>query len=212
MQPYVKIEIKQCLICGDEFIPKSSEHKYCSKKCRSIIQLAKRSKKPKYKKCKLCNTEFKPYTSLDKFCSANCRIESMKSKRDQRRRWNKDSVKKRHGKNNPGYRNGNYVRGKKREFSRVFQNNVNALKAEMIKDVGYVYCQYCLTSQSLRFEGHHIIYRSEKPGHKHLHSKENTILLCIKCHNIFHKCKGNRNDIVEERGLDKLFGIDILNK
>ncbi len=204
--------IKKCLICEEEFIPKRRDQKYCSRRCSVIMQLRKRSKKPLTKICKHCDVEFKPYNSLDKFCSANCRIENMKSKRLQNRRWSDQSIKNRMGKKNPGYRNGNYVRGVKRISSRVFENIIKSIKESMIDDVGYIYCQHCDTSNSLKFEGHHIIYKSEKPKHKDLHDKRNAILLCIQCHNEFHKHKGMRNEIVNDRKLNELFGNDVLNK
>jgi len=168
--------------------------------------------KPKEKRCAFCGKPFAPYNSLDKFCCISCRVESQKSKRT--RRWSQKSVERITGENNPAYRNGNFVRGAKRmsKGERIFIKNAREIKDAMIDDRGRVYCEYCGTSYSLRFEAHHIIFRSEKPLHEHLHDKENIYILCIKHHNDFHKQKGMRNNLVRERGLNLLFGDDVLDK
>lgn len=95
---------------------------------------------------------------------------------------------------------------------RLFENNCKLLDNKMLNDKWYLYCENCWVSNSLRFEHHHIIYRSEKPKHEHLHDINNIILLCIKCHNEFHKCKWIRNDLVKERKLNLLFWDDVLCK
>jgi len=168
-------------------------------------------KKPKFKKCNFCNKEFKPYTSLDKFCSSMCRIDNIKSKR--KFNHTKETCENRSGINNPSYRNGFYTRKKKktavgqREFNRV----IKKIRSDMIDDKGFVYCEHCQTSNTARWEGHHLVYRSEKTGHDNLHKKENIINLCIKCHNEFHKNKHiNRAFYVKERDLVELFGSSIL--
>ena len=206
---------KKCFICGAEFKPFSTVNKYCSGKCKAQADLNKRSKKPNAKKCKVCNNEFNPYTSLDKYCSPNCRYENEKSRiRKASKRWSKEKANKRIGKNNPAYRNGMYLRTAKKTSNglRGFQRNGNEILAGMKEDKGYVYCQMCTVSGSLRFEKHHIIYRSEMPSHPKLHCKKNILILCINCHNEYHKTKGLRNNIVKERRLDLIFGKSVLNK
>jgi len=200
----------ECKYCSSIFTPSSSHNKYCSKRCKILVQMEKRSKKPKTKTCLFCSKEFKPYSSMDKYCSAECRINNQKSKRS--RNWDKEKAKRRTGKNNPAYRNGNYCRGKSKTHvgQDLFNKNKNDIKQSMIDDVGYVYCEHCKTSNSLRFESHHIIFRSEKPKHPNLHDKENIYILCIKHHNLFHKEKSIRNELVLKRGLDKIFGNDVL--
>lgn len=199
---------KNCVICGNEFMPVSSVNKYCSSHCKYVAELKGRSKKNGLKVCKNCNNTFEPYTSLDKFCSANCRIENQKNKRSFN--WNNEKAKKITGENNPAYRNGHYVRGRKQTAigERTFKKNLKVIKDDMLLQHGYIFCQHCKTNNSLRFEGHHIIYRSEKPLHEYLHDERNIILLCIKCHNEFHRHKSIRNEIVKERGLDGLFNIN----
>jgi len=136
----------------------------------------------------------------------------MKSKRSSR--WNDKSVEKRLGKNNQAYRNGMYSKGNKKNSTglKEFNRNKKIIKDRMIEDVGYIYCEDCRTSNSLKFESHHIIFRSEKPLHKHLHCEKNIIHLCIDCHNKYHKTKGRRNGLVKYRELNLLFGDDVLNK
>lgn len=206
---YTEIE---CLICKTKFIPVSILNKYCSKKCKYISDLSKISKKPSSKICNVCGKLFEPYTSLDKFCSANCRINNQKSKRSFN--WTENQTQKRFGENNPAYRNGTFMRGRKKITvgERIFIKNSKELKQEMINDFGFIYCENCNTAKSLRFESHHLIYRSEKPEHENLHKKVNLIILCIKCHNEFHRHKSLRNEIVNARHLENLFGVDILHQ
>jgi hypothetical protein len=202
----------KCPCCSIEFIPKSKLAKYCTKKCKDKVSQELRSKKPKTKTCSHCNSQFTPYTSLDKFCSANCRVENQKSKRS--RRWNPEATAKRIGESNPAYRNGMYAREttKTADGNRLFLKNRNELKQDMIDKNGYLFCEHCKATNTCQFETHHIIYRSEKPNHKHLHDKRNLILLCIKCHNDYHKSKLMREHLIKERNLIDLFGSDIQYK
>jgi hypothetical protein len=201
-----------CINCNIEFEGKSKVAKYCSKQCKSKYEVKLRSNKPKLKTCQYCSNEFTPYTSLDKYCSANCRVENMKSKRS--RRWSKESTQKRIGKNNPSFKSGMYARDNKRtdngqkEYLRIR----NEMRSNMILQHGYLFCENCKTNQTYQWEMHHIIFRSEKPNHEHLHNSKNLINLCIKCHNWFHQNKSNRNKIVEDRKLYELFGEDVRNR
>ena len=201
----------KCLICNSEFMPKSMKSKYCSYRCKTLSEMQKRSKKPVTKKCKVCNTEFKPYTSLDKFCSANCRVENMKSSRSHR--WSKEKTLNRMGINNPGYVHGLRAGNKapSAEGLKVFQRNRNEILNTMLETVGYTYCEKCSKS-GVKLEGHHIIYRTDKPKHEHLHDKINILMVCVPCHNLFHTTKGLRNELVLARGLHILFGNDVWDK
>jgi hypothetical protein len=149
---------------------------------------------------------------LDKFCSANCRVLNQKAKR--KFNWTPEQLAKRMGDKNPGFRNGMYARTTKRTSTgnRLFFRNRDEIKQGMIDDVGYVHCEHCKTSSTYQFEAHHIIYRSEKPLHPNLNDKPNILILCMQCHNDFHKSKGMRNELVVSRGLDKIFGADVLDK
>ena len=202
----------KCPCCSIQFIPKSKLSKYCTRKCKDKVSQELRSKKPKTKTCSHCNSEFTPYTSLDKFCSANCRVENQKLKRS--RRWNPEATAKIIGENNPAFRNGMYARSsnKTAEGTRLFLRNRNEMRAEMMENYGYLFCEHCKTTQTLQFEMHHIVYRSEKPNHPNLHDKINLINLCIQCHNDYHKSKLMRENLIEERNLIDVFGLDIQYK
>lgn len=199
-----------CKICGSEFQKLTTLNKYCSRKCKYEAELQRRSKKPKTKKCKFCSTEFKPYTSLDKFCSALCRVENEKSGRS--RRWNEKSTLLRYGKNNPAYKHGLSPKIGKRDSvgRREYLKRRNQFWKDFEEKNGSLYCEEC--GKTGRLETHHVIYRSEKPRHIHLHDPKNFMLLCVKCHNDYHSDKSKRNKIVEERKLNDLFGDDVLNK
>lgn len=94
--------------------------------------------------------------------------------------------------------------------------NRKELVDEMLDKYGYLFCQKrdCGTSKAYKFEVHHIVFRSEAPKHPQLHSKVNLIIVCSGCHNqkpnSFHNKKDERNYLVEERGLDKIFNISII--
>jgi len=150
------------------------------------------SRKPK--KCSECSTLFLPYKSIDKFCSPHCAYSSVTT----------EPIK-----GNPTQRAS--IKYKLPVLDKVFNKNKNEYKEEMIDDCGYLYCEHCKKS-GLGYEAHHIIFRSEKPNHKHLHSKRNIYLLCKPCHELFHARKGLRNNIVVQRKLVNLFGKEILNK
>lgn len=83
---------------------------------------------------------------------------------------------------------------------------------KQIIDYGYIMCERCNKSSAFKFHVHHIVFRSEKPSHIHINNPLNLIIVCDTCHDEFHSNKGLRNDIVENRNLNKLFGNDILNK
>jgi hypothetical protein len=202
----------KCKLCSTEFIAKSKLAKYCSHTCKRKAEQESRSKKPKTKTCNHCSSVFNPYTSLDKFCSANCRVENQKSKRS--RRWNSESTQKMIGENNPAFRNGMYARSTSRtgEGMKLFLRNRNEMREEMMGKYGHLLCEHCNTTQTLRFEMHHIVYRSEKPNHPNLHDKINLINLCIQCHNDYHKSKLMRENLIVERNLIKIFGSDIQYK
>ena len=111
----------------------------------------------------------------------------------------------------------NIKKSKKTEQGdRLYRKNGNEIMQAMIDDKGYIYCEHCNRPNALGYERHHIIWKSEKPGHENLHDKENLLILCKdfngSCHDKWHADKSLRNKLVEERELDKLFGKDILNK
>lgn len=200
-----------CLICEKKFTPKSKVNKVCSPYCKYQKELQERSKKPKTKDCKVCKKEFKPYTSLDKYCSFQCRDKNKKLKRSFN--WSKESVEKRKGKNNPSYKHGLRCQGKKQDSTgnREYLRNRHIWLSKKYEEKGYLNCEECGVTNTI-LECHHLIYRSEKPNHKHLHDERNFLLLCVPCHNKYHIQKSIRNNIVKERRLNELFGEDVLNK
>lgn len=203
--------IKKCIVCNLDFTPRDARRITCSYECKCVL-LSKRKYEYPNKICKFCGKEFKPYSTINKFCSSKCRVDNKKSK--SKRNWTEEQISKRIGDKNPCFRTGTYQLNVKRTSigQRLFERNAKEIEEKMIGDVGYKYCEFCGTSNSLRFERHHIIFRSEKPNHEYLHSKENILITCIGCHNKFHKEKGLRNQLVIERKLNELFGDDILDK
>lgn len=204
-------EDKECIICSNVFTPKSSVNICCSEKCGTTYDVRKRSKKPKFKNCNNCQKDFLPYTSLDKFCSANCRVENEKKKR--KFNWSLGSTQKRNGVNNPGYKHGLSMRGTKPNSDglREFQRNRKEYIEDMQQKFGYLFCERCNQSNK-KLEAHHIIYRSEMPKHEYLNQKINITLVCVLCHNWYHKKKSNRNSLAEQRNLNLYFGEGVLNK
>lgn len=93
-------------------------------------------------------------------------------------------------------------------------------RTELVEEIqdkyGYIFCQKkgCGTSRAYKFEVHHIVFRSERPLHPRLHDKINLIIVCSNCHNqaenSFHNKKDERNYLVIERGLDKIFDICLI--
>jgi len=98
----------------------------------------------------------------------------------------------------------------------ILVKNRKELIDEMMNEYGYLFCQKrgCGTSRAFKFEVHHIVFRSEVPEHPQLHSKKNLIIVCSACHNqksnSFHNKKDERNYLVLERGLDKIFNISLI--
>jgi len=69
-------------------------------------------------------------------------------------------------------------------------------------------CEFChFTKQDL--EEHHIVYRSEQPHHKELNNPLNLITICRRCHEKLHGKKYLRNELIEQRGLNKLFNCNL---
>jgi len=229
------MDLRECVICLEKYQPKVVNQKICWKECRRILsnrspvernktyewklrrkqhalndyaknkeKIKKRVRnwKPYHHTCIECWKEFNSWRKTAKFCSNKCfhNLEKIV------RLW----------KNNPVYRNWLYTKGNDINKTRVWQTRFIKVCKELDKKIedkyGYLCCENCWTTNSLRFEHHHIIYRSEKPKHKELHNIKNILYLCIKCHNEFHKHKWKRNKIVEERKLNELFWDDILSK
>jgi len=203
---------RKCMLCGKDYIASVEKQKYCSNTCGDTAYNNSKKKPHALKKCKQCKSKFTQYTTLQKFCSNQCRYDNEKSKRSFN--ISPERALAMTGKNNPAYRNGMYTRQSKisKKGDAIFKRNGKSIRQSLISEFGFIKCQHCDTSTSLRWEIHHIVYRSEKPNHEYLHDTRNLINLCIQCHNNFHKNKGMRNDLVLNRDLHLLFGNDILDK
>lgn len=87
-----------------------------------------------------------------------------------------------------------------------FKKNAKELGEEQFEEYRYNFCQMCGTSNAFKLDVHHIYFKSEVPDHPEMHNKRNLIIVCReKCHKALHDKKELRNDLVEERGLKKLF-------
>lgn len=147
-------------------------------------------------RCIICQTEFTPVRFLQRVCSIPCSKVWAKQKESEAKERN---IVKRPSKP-----------------SKDANTYLNARKA-FLRDVreryGCVTCERCgRDGRYATIEVHHIVYRSEKPRHEHLHSFENLMCLCLTCHEWIHESKGNRDQIVAERKLNLLFGDSVLNK
>lgn len=232
--------IVKCLICQNDFLKKTGNQITCSKECWKVQEKNKKKERmndPEYKAkylekrkiearkdylkhterckqnakklrytkiCVYCGFEFKAYTKNMIFCWDECYRKRM----SENRKWEQ----------NPAFRNWVYVKNSDKKVSihqfkeREFQKICKEMDSEMIQKHWYRFCENCLVNNSLRWEHHHIVFRSEKPRHEFLHDRRNIINLCIQCHNDFHKEKWKRNQIVIDRELNKIFWDDICAK
>ena len=152
------------------------------------------------KSCKVCWKEFMAYW-ITKHCSHKCYLSTM----SETRKW----------KNNPAYRNWMYVTDKTKHnqnakitswfWEKEFLRTAKKIREEMYWEFWFYMCQHCWVNNSLRWETHHLFFRSEKPRHKNLHNPLNLLRVCIRCHNLFHKVKSTRDPYIEARKLNELF-------
>lgn len=198
-----------CTVCGKLYLRSGASSKYCSDSCRRSARKVQERKPLPNKECSYCGVSYKPYRNSDKFCSTECRVNNMKSTR--KFNWTKEGIEKRKGVLNPAYKHGLACRGVKKSAIglRTFQKNRNEMKSQMKDEFGYLFCEYCGHTTN-RIEAHHIIFRSEKPNHANLHDKPNILLVCVPCHNKFHNYKSLRDSIVISRGLNVIFGDDVI--
>lgn len=191
---------KPCADCKEDFVPHAGNQYRCPS-CKKLLNRERAteayydSTQPKHT-CEICKKLFtRPYGRTYRFCSKKCHGLGMKTERL--------------GVGNPAYRNGFYPKDRKnpelRHDDHKFETISKKMKMEMLKEYGYMFCQKCHSNNSLRWECHHLIFRSEAPKHPNLHNQRNLILLCIKCHNWFHAQKDRRDELVQERELYELF-------
>lgn len=210
--------IKICAECGKEFEINDSFHnsqRYCSVQCQRVVEYRIRKEKYIYKPikekifhkhiCKDCWKEFLNKMTNSKYCNRKCFENNQKLTRI----W----------KLNSSYRNWLYSKIwdekeilMKRNITlwfwqKEYNRNVLLIKQSQIEKCWYYFCEHCKTSNAIRRETHHIIYRSEIPKNKNLHNIKNLLRLCIWCHNEFHKNKKLRNKYIQERWLNELFWL-----
>ncbi len=164
--------------------------KHHTKETRQKISSCLR--KLKDKECKICHIVFRPSGDYSKFCSRAC--------------FNKHLSISRGGRNNPAYRNGYYSFGQ--TITTTKHNEAcRKYREDFVRQHGYVFCEICKTSNSFKFEVHHIYYASRFPKHRNLHDRRNLILVCIQHHNDLHggKLKTTFQQLEQERGLKELF-------
>lgn len=209
------MEIIKCKYCWNDFIKKTYNQIMCrSKEC--IMENRRINRRNDYRKhterykadamklrytlkCITCWNNFLWYSKKWKHCSKKCQIISLK----ENRIWE----------NNPSFRNWWYSLWNKKNHQfkdYFFRKTCKEYDKEMLNKFWYKFCENCSINNSLRWEHHHIIFRSEKPRHEYLHDKRNIIHLCIKCHNMFHKDKSIRIPLIMERKLNELFWNEIL--
>lgn len=155
-------------------------------KYKAQCKVCENTKKVSQARCKGCGTPFKPFNSLNRYCSVKCREKHDKVFKEKKP-FSKLSEK-----------------GKKGIAE--FEKNKKLLKAEIIEQHGHLHCQRC-KRVDMPLEVHHIVFRSERPGHKQLHSLINLILVCKDCHDCFHDRRETRTEIVIERGLHFIFDL-----
>lgn len=185
---------KTCKVCGSTMQVYNTTRRYCSYDCMNKDKKATR-KRPRIKaskpeiqkrKCATCNMEFSAFKTTDKYCSFKCIPEQVKTKVSKSKQAKTDPL---------------YQRAREILIAKVEEENG-----------GYLSCQHCKKSAARTFEVHHIVYRSERPGSPHMHHQRNLILVCDSCHEAFHNHKNLRNQLVIERGLDKLFDLTVVSQ
>ena len=73
----VVLNMRFCLYCGNEFIPKRSNHRICSQECSDLYYRKKKPKPrtwtPLVKPCEYCGAIFKQKQKTQKYCSPKCK-------------------------------------------------------------------------------------------------------------------------------------------
>lgn len=192
---------KQCIICGSSFVIRKNievQKKTCSYEChyKNAIRISKkRSAEKVERKCKKCGKNFIiRKLSISTICNP-CHYKS----------YSKERI----GKGNPNFRGGVWSRnGYYKKGSKAVTKHMNACqnyRRDFLRKHDYLFCENCNKNNAFKFDSHHIIFASEKSGHKELHNFKNMILLCRDCHTNFHRHKYLRNNLILDRGLVELF-------
>lgn len=96
-----------------------------------------------------------------------------------------------------------------------YTKNKTTLVNSMLDRFGYLVCQKCGKNKcGMKFETHHIVFRSEAPNHPELNNIKNLIICGSDCHkeapDSYHKNKSQRNHLVKHRNLEKLFDMNLI--
>ena len=71
-------------------------------------------------------------------------------------------------------------------------------------DVEQMGCELCGIRNAI-FDIHHIVFKSEIPKHPEVNNCRNLIFVCRECHILLHTHKRDRDSLIKERELEKLF-------
>lgn len=204
---------RDCVICGKSFLIETGtkmQKKTCSSNCHYELakqitgrSVARRMSTKVVRTCKGCSAKFSGHGLYQtNYCTKDCQYKHYKEKRT--------------GKGNPNYRGGIWAVGgiyhKGSKAAQIHSMACARKKKEFLKVHDYLFCEVCKISNTMVFDAHHIVFASEKPGHKHLHNSKNLIVVCRNCHLAFHRSKKSRNSLLAERGLVELFKDERLVK
>lgn len=84
-----------------------------------------------------------------------------------------------------------------------YKKNRSELINEQIESQGRNFCSYCGTFNAFKFHCHHLCFKSHC-SRPEVNKKENLIILCDKCHTLFHNNKSINDKYIKERGLEYL--------
>lgn len=196
-------------MCGKEFeaLPFPHNRNLCSRDCQfekmreNARGQAERKKNVEVvKKCRMCGKDVVSSAWCPRsFCDGKggeCYRQFLSENRKE--------------KNNPGYKNGLRVSGKKSIYTSKHLRACSAYKKKYLESHDFLQCEVCGVNQNgtQKFETHHIYFASLWPKHEELHNFKNLILVCIKCHNEFHSGEMRSQIFLKlerQRGLKRLF-------
>jgi hypothetical protein len=190
-----------CKICN-KIIQGNYRRKYCfdciiskkrevNKKYRERLgDKLKKKKKEQYMSgkeriCPICKVKFvRAGWAKNKYCSRKCFFINEKTSRI--------------GKGNPAWKNAKHHQ----TYNKLYFDNIYKTKGLLPDEIG---CEMCGVRSGTIFDRHHIIFKSEAYNNVELNNPLNIIQLCRSCHLKMHGKKSLRDELVEERGLKKLF-------
>jgi len=188
---FTGVVIKKCKDCSIEFERKAGQQVRCydcQKKRLKQLKLESIERCKKEIKCINCKKSF--IGQHEKFCCRKCFYNYIS--------------KKRIGKGNPSYRGGFYCGIKQGKKNTGYRQCAKYSKKRM-EIVGYNQCERCGCTNSVKYEVHHIVFRSEAPKHENIHHEDNFLFCCITCHNELHKRKKERDSLLKIRKAKNLF-------